>query len=100
MIFVVTFLEFREFVETAFSLQSQLDLAGSGGSPSHIFWRFFEAWFLGALSGQLFIDFYGFVVILGLPLEPNWRVLERRNGKRELLGASEAATRIPGWILR
>ena len=79
------FLGFRDFVETAFSLQSQLDLAGAGGSPDHIFARFFQAWFLGALLGRLLDDFYRFLVILGIPLEPNWRVLEHRNGKRAVL---------------
>ena len=72
-------------METAFSLQSQLDLAASGGSPNHIFPRCFQAWFLGAFLGDLVVDFYGFIVILGLPLEPNWRVLEHRNGKRAVL---------------
>ena len=72
-------------MKTAFSLQSQLDSAVSGGSPDHIFSRCFEAWFLGALLGRLLDDFYRFFVILGIPLEPNWRVLEHRNGKRAVL---------------
>ena len=47
--FLVQFLGFRDFVETAFSLQSQLDSAVSGGSPDHIFSRCFQVWFPGAL---------------------------------------------------
>ena len=47
--FFVRCLGFRDFVEAAFSLQSQLDLAGSGGSPDHIFSRCFQVWFPGAL---------------------------------------------------
>ena len=86
-------------METAFSLQSQLDLAGSGGSQNHIFPRYFQAWFLGALLGRLLDDFYRSFVILGIPLEPNWRVLEHRNGKRAVLLAEQAARRLPGWIL-
>ena len=95
----VRFLGFRDFVETAFSLQFQLDSAVSGGSPDHIFSRCFQAWFLGALLRRLLDDFYGFWVILGLPLEANWRVLEHRNGKRAVLLAQQAARRILGWIL-
>ena len=57
-------------MKTALSLQSQLDPAGSGGFPNHIFSMLFEVLILGAFFNPLFKEFHGFVMILKLSLGP------------------------------
>ena len=55
-------------MKTAFSLQSQLDSAGPGGSQNQIFSMFFEVLVLGVFLGRLFFDFLDF----GLDLASHW----------------------------
>ena len=67
-------------MKTAFSLESQLDLAGPGGSQNLIFSMFFEVLVLGVFLGPCFFDFYRFLARFGVPLGTNFGTIWRNFG--------------------
>ena len=86
-------------MKTALSLESQLDPAGSRGFQNHIFSMFFQASILGVFLGASFIDFFRFLVILGVHLDPLWRPLGKQEDAIKGMFSPGPPRRVPGMDL-